>query len=221
MDKRFLAILAALVIIFVGIFAVSKNSSKSGTSSSTSTQPTSHIEGKGAKGVTMLEYGDYQCSVCEVYHTVVDEVVAKYSNDIYFQFRNLPLVSVHPNAYAAARAAEAAGLQGKYFEINRLLYQASNWQVWTVSTSPNSYFQNYAKTLGLDLNKFNSDISSTKVNDSINADLAEFKKTGQQSATPTFFIDGKYVSNSDLTDDNGPSLAKFSAKIDAAIAAKQ
>lgn len=220
MDKRFLGILAAIVIVFIGIFVLTKHDGSSSTSSSSSSQPTSHIEGKGAKNVTFMEYGDYQCPVCEAYHQVLEQVEAKYANDIYFQFRNLPLPSIHPNAYAAARAAEAAGLQGKYFEMHRLLYEQSNWQVWTNSKSPTSYFQSYAQQLKLDLNKFNSDMNSTQVNDFINADIAEFKKTGQQMATPTFFINGKYVDNKVLVDENGPSAAKISAQLDAAIAAQ-
>lgn len=220
MDKRFMAILAAIIIIFVGIFAFSKHSDNSNSSSSNG-QPTSHIEGKGSKSVTLVEYGDYQCPVCEAYHQILEQVEAKYTNDIYFQFRNLPLVSIHKNAYAAARAAEAAGQQNKYFEMHRQLYDATNWQAWTVSSSPTSYFQNYAQTLGLDLNKYNSDYNSNKVNDLINADIAEFNKTGQQMATPAFFLNGKYIANSSLADQNGPSVEKFSTLLDAEIAKKQ
>lgn len=215
-----MAILAAIIIIFVGIFAFSKHSNNSNSSSSNG-QPTSHIEGKGSKSVTLVEYGDYQCPVCEAYHQILEQVEAKYTNDIYFQFRNLPLVSIHKNAYAAARAAEAAGQQNKYFEMHRQLYDATNWQVWTVSSSPTSYFQNYAQTLGLDLNKYNSDYNSNKVNDLINADIAEFNKTGQQMATPAFFLNGKYVANTSLADQNGPSVEKFSTLLDAEIAKKQ
>lgn len=222
MDKRFLAILGVIVLIFIGIFAFSKHSNNSGgNTTSSSSQPTSHIEGKGAKNITLMEYGDYQCPVCQAYQIVLDQVEAKYANDVYFQFRNLPLSSIHPNAYAAARAAEAAGLQNKYFDMHRLLYETSNWQAWTTSSNPTSYFQNYAQQLNLDLDKFNSDSNSSKVNDYINADLSEYKKTGQQMATPAFFLDGKYIENKNLIDQNGPSFEKFAALLDAEIAKKQ
>jgi protein-disulfide isomerase len=228
MDKRFLSVLAAIVIIFIGIFVFTKHDSSTGSSSTT--QPTSHIEGKGAKNVTLMEYGDYQCPVCEAYFVTLEQVQAKYGDDISFQFRNLPLTSIHKNAYAAARSAEAAGLQNKYFEMHDLLYQESNWQAWTVSNNPTSFFQNYAHQLNLDLNKFNSDMNSSHVNDLINADQEQFPKdfkaaTGSYDAaknlaTPTFFINGKYVDNKDLADENGPSAVKFSTQLDAAIAAK-
>lgn len=221
MDKRFLVILASLVVIFGGIFVVSQNSGNKNSNGS-GAQATNHVEGKGQKGITLLEYGDYQCPVCEAYHTVVDEVQTKYANDVYFQFRNLPLSSIHPNAFAAARAAEAAGMQNKYFEMHRLLYDQVNWQNWTNSSSPVNFFNTYAQQLGLNVDQFKTDYSSSAVNDAINADIAEFKKTGQEMATPSFFLDGTYIPNGQLADQNGrPQLDKFSTVIDAAIAKKQ
>lgn len=220
MDRRFLTILAILVVIFGGIFIVSQKSSNN--TSSNGAQPTNHIEGKGQKGVTLVEYGDYQCPVCEAYHAVLDQVESKYTNDVYFQFRNLPLPSIHPNAFAAARAAEAAGLQNKYFEMHRLLYDANNWQTWTSSSNSVTLFESYASQLGLNINQFKSDYASSKVNDSINADIAAFKKTGKEMGTPTFFLDGTYLDNTKLADQNGrPQAEKFQALLDAEIAKQQ
>src|SRR3954468_1948534 len=129
MDRRFLGILAVIVIIFIGIFAFSQHSNDSSSGSSSKTQPTNHVTGEGKKNVTLLEYGDFQCPVCESYYPVVKQVVDQFSQDIHFQFRNLPLVQIHPNAFAAARAAEAASLQGKYWQMHDTLYEQSNWQV--------------------------------------------------------------------------------------------
>ena len=219
MDKRFLTILAALVVIFGGIFVISQHSNnKSGGSA---TPATSHIEGKGQKGVTLVEYGDFQCPVCEAYEPVVEQVRSTYTDQIFFQFRNLPLPSVHPNAFAAARAAEAAGLQNKYFPMHDMLYESANWQRWTTSSSPVNFFGDYAKQLGLNVDQFKADYASDKVNDSINADIREFKKTNQQMGTPTFFLDGEYQANSKLADQNGrPQFEKFKTIIDAEIAKK-
>jgi protein-disulfide isomerase len=217
MDKRFLGILAVLAIVFIGIFAVSQHSgstSSSNGSSSGSGQPTSHIQGQGSKGVTLVEYGDYECPICGAYYQPLkDALTPALLQQIHFQFRNLPLVSIHQNAFAGARAAEAAGLQGKYWEMHDLLYQ--NQQAWSSSSDPLSFYKNYAKQLGLNMNQFNSDYSSSKVNDAVNADLAAFKKTGQQEATPTFFLDGKYVNNTTLSDPStgAPSSAKITQTI--------
>jgi protein-disulfide isomerase len=225
MDRRFLTILAVLVIAFIGIFAVSKNSNNdnSGTKNS-SAQPTNHVEGLGQKSVTLVEYGDYQCSVCYAYYPTVKQVTQQFSDQIHFQFRNLPLTSLHPNAFAGARAAEAAGLQGKYWEMHDVLYEnqdPSGQTGWVASRTPlDSYFAGYAKGLNLDVNQFKTDYASTKVNDAINADLSAFEKTHQQMATPTFFIDGQYIPYSDLVDPSTgrPSVDKFASVINAEIA---
>ena len=221
MDKRFLAILAAITIIFGGIFIVSQHSStKSGTGPS-AVQASNHLIGDGAKNVTLVEYGDYQCPICEAYEPVVEQVRAAYPN-IHFQFRNLPLPSLHPNAFSAARTAEAASLQNKFWEMHDTLYNQTNWQGWTVSTSPIDLFKAYAQQLGLDVNKFQADFASEKINSTIKADLDAFKKTGQQQATPSFFLDGAYLENSKLTDQNNrPLFAKFQAVLDAEIAKQQ
>jgi protein-disulfide isomerase len=219
MSKRFLAILVA-VVVGLGLLFWFTGGNKSNSSNGSGSQPTNHIQGTGAKGVTLVEYGDFQCPVCEAYYPVVKQVTTQFSNDIFFQFRNLPLIQIHQNAFAAARAAEAADKQGKYWEMHDMLYAQTNWQVWTQSSSPQTLFDGYAQQLGLDVTKFKQDYASTEVNNLINADLSEFDKTGQQKATPSFFINGKYVANSALVDSNGPSAAKFSAAINAAIAAK-
>ena len=221
MDKRFLGILGALVIIFVGIFAISQKSStnNSNTNSGSNSQATKHVIGQGQKGVTLVEYGDYECPICEAYYLPLKQAASQNSTDIYFQFRNLPLTAIHQNAFAAARAAEAAGLQNKYWEMHDKLYENQNQ--WASASNPQTFFNTYAQAIGLNLNQFKQDYASSKVNDSINADLAEFNKTSQDKATPTFFLDGKYVPNSEFVDAQGaPSADKITALIKAEIAKK-
>jgi protein-disulfide isomerase len=220
MDKRFLGILAFIVVIFIAIFGFSKHSSNSSSGSTSKTQATNHVTGQGKKNVTFMEYGDYQCPVCESYYLPVKEAVDQLSPDIHFQFRNLPLVQIHPNAFAAARAAEAASLQNKYWQMHDILYDQTNWQAWTTSRDPVSFFNTYAQQLGLNVNQFKTDYSSSKVNDVINADLEAFRQTGQEMATPAFFIDGKFINNTEVSDSNGPSADKIVSLINAEIAKK-
>lgn len=221
MSNRFLAIVIAIIVVLGGVFWFSKHKAAAPSAGGNSTvQPTNHVTGNGKKGVTLVEYGDYECPVCESYYTTVKQVTTQFSDDIYFQFRNLPLSAIHQNAFAAARAAEAAAKQNKFWEMHDMLYESSNWQSWTNSSNPKTYFDSYAQQLGLNVTQFDSDYASSEVNDLINADLNEFKKTGQEQATPTFFINGKYVSNQDLVDSNGPSASKFADAINAAIAAQ-
>jgi protein-disulfide isomerase len=223
MDRRFLTILAALVLIFVGIFAFSKHSSNSGNSNKTGSTnlPTSHITGQGKENVTLMEYGDYQCPVCGAYYQPLKDAVNQLQDKIYFQFRNLPLVALHPNAFSAARAAEAAGLQNKYWQMHDMLYE--NQPAWSATNQPLTLFAGYAQQLGLNVDQFKKDYASAKANDAINADLNAFNKTGQEMATPSIFIDGKHVDLAKLTDPstNLPTADKIVQVVNAEIAAKK
>ena len=219
MDKRFLAIIGVIVVLFVGI--VIYNNHKGNNNSGNAGQPTNHVEGDLTSKVTLVEYGDYECPVCESYFTTVQQVQEQFNSQIKFQFRNLPLSSIHPNAIAGARAAEAADLQGKFWQMHDMLYTAQNWDEWSTSSNPEPYFWNYAADLGLNVSKFKTDFASTEVNNRIQADLAAFSKTGEQEATPTFFLNGKYVPNSELVDPSSqePSVAQFTKVIDAELKA--
>jgi protein-disulfide isomerase len=217
MSKQFWGVIVVIILVFVGIFALSgsksDNSGSNGNSKNASSkQPTSHTKGTGTTGVKFVEYGDFECPYCEQYSTTVDSVVQEYGDRITFQFRNFPLTSLHRNAFAAARAAEAAGLQNKYWEMHDALYQASNWQDWTNASNPNKFFDTYAKQLGLNTAQFQKDFASNQVNDLINADMAEGNKL-DITGTPTFFVDGKKV-----TINNTPDA--FKKVIDAAITSK-
>ena len=218
MDKRFVAILAGLVIVFGAIFIFSQKSDEATTT--TKGQPTSHIIGKSKSNLTLIEYIDYQCASCEAFYQPLNQIIERYRDRVYFQYRNLPLIQIHPNAFSAARAAEAAGLQGKYFEMHDQLYEPANWQVWTKAQDPVPSYEAYAQTIGLDTQRFKADFASEQVNDAINADIAEFKKSGRPMATPTFFLAGQPLENNQLVDaDTGqPSAAKLAAIIDAALA---
>lgn len=213
MDKRFLLILGVIVAIFGGILFMNSRDKTTVTA-----DPSNHVAGKLDSKVTLLEYGDFQCPACAAYAPTVNAVREKYADRVKFQFRNLPLASLHPNAIGAARAAESASLQGKFWEMHDLLYLQSNWSVWTTATDPNSSFENYARQLSLDITKFKTDFKSEAVNATINADIAEFDKTGADKATPTYFVNGKQIELKDLSDDKGPSVDKFSAVLDKALA---
>jgi protein-disulfide isomerase len=224
MDKRFLSILAGLVVIFGGIFVFSQhssNSSSSGSNNNSSTaKTTNHIQGEGSSGVTLQEYGDYECPICGAYYLPLKQVQSQMNKEIFFQFSNLPLVQIHPNAFAGARAAEAADLQGKYWQMHDKLYE--NQSSWSTAANPLEFFKTYAKDLGLNITKFAADYASSTANDRINADLAAFGKTNQPQATPTFFLDGKVLDNKDVSNPQtgAPDVNKFVAVINAEIAKK-
>ena len=220
MDRRFLAIIGIIVVGFFGVLLFGNHKSDNGGSSGNAAQATNHVEGKLDSKVTLLEYGDYECPVCESYFQTVQQVQQKYNATVKFQFRNLPLLQIHPNAVAGARAAEAADMQGKFWQMHDLLYSSQNWNEWSTASKPDTFFRTYAQELGLNVNTFMSDFASSAANDRIQADLGAFAKTHQQEATPTFFLNGKYIANSKLVDAGGaPSLDAFSQLIDAELKA--
>lgn len=151
-----------------------------------------HVFGSAAQKVTLIEYGDYQCPGCESVYPAIKEITDKYKDKLTFVFRNMPLTNLHPNALAAATAAEAAGMQGKYYEYHDLLYD--NQDAWkdAPASGRTSTFEGYAKQLGLDVNKFKSDLSSSQVSDKINRDRAT-AKTFDVTSTPTVILNGQKV----------------------------
>lgn len=206
MSKTFWAVLAIIVLIFGGIIVFNKDDS----ATSNNVQPTNHTKGEGKSGVTLVEYADFQCPYCAQYHPLISQVAEKYKEQIKFQYRHLPLLQVHKHAFAAARASEAADKQGKFWEMYDLIFQ--NQQTWSVSNDATKIFEQYATQLGLNLTKYKKDAASPEVNDIINADIAEFKKTKEAMSTPTLFLDGKKI--------QATTLEEFSKLIDEAIAAK-
>lgn len=211
-----MVILGVIVVLFGGLIFWNTQKSDPAT---TGVSATNNVMGKLDSKVTFLEYGDFQCNACQAYNPTVDAVRQKYADRVNFQFRNLPLPSLHPNAIGAARAAEAAAKQGKFWQMHDALYKSANWQVWIGASDPNVLFEQYARQIGLNETQFKKDFISSSTNEAINADIAEFKKTGQQMATPTFFINGKYIPLSSLVDSNGSaSVDSFSKLLDAELA---
>lgn len=150
------------------------------------------VFGKADSKVTLIEYGDYQCPGCGDEHYVVKKILEEYKGQIRFVFRNFPLTGIHPNAKAAAGAVEAAGLQGKYWEMHNKIYESqSAWSNLGINER-NDMFASYAKALKLDVDKFNSDIASVSVNDKISYDTALGNKAAVKG-TPTFYLNDKLI----------------------------
>lgn len=148
-----------------------------------------HVFGKSDSKVIMIEYGDFQCPGCGNVHPTVKELTEKYKDKIAFVFRNLPITTIHPNARAAAAAAEAAGLQGKYWEMHNALYEdQAGWENLSANDR-GGYFASLAEDQGLDAGRFKSDMESVNINQKINFDRALATKVGAE-ATPSFYLNG-------------------------------
>jgi protein-disulfide isomerase len=207
MDKKFILILAVIVAAFVGFLTFGD---KSSAPASVATSGSNHVYGNPAASVEIVEFGDFQCPACGQFFPIVKEIKQKYDGKIKFVYKNFPLDSIHPNARAAHRSAEAAGNQGKFFEMHDLLYE--NQRDWQSSRAAKTFFEGYAKQIGLDMTRFEADFAAEQTNAVINADSAEGKDK-KVSGTPTFFINGKKYENNELG-----SVALFSAKIDELLA---
>jgi len=175
-----------------------------------------HVTGNASGKILFIEYGDYQCPSCGGAYTNVKSILEENGNDITFIFRNFPLTTVHPNARAAAAAAEAAGLQGKFWEMHDKLYEGqSDWENLD-GTKRTNMFKTYATSLGLDVSKFESDLSAKQVTQKINFDLAVGKAV-DVNATPTFFLNGEKLDDKTSSGIVQSDLTDIKAKLDSLI----
>lgn len=151
---------------------------------------TSHMTGKKDAKVTFVEFGDFQCPACAAAAPNIEKLMDDYkgNDNVNFVFRNFPLDTIHPNAHIGSEAAEAAGEQGKFWEMYKVLYEKQT--EWSVASSPIDYFVSYAQQLGLNVDQFRSSVTARKFSDIINTDYSDGEKAGVNS-TPTIFINGE------------------------------
>jgi protein-disulfide isomerase len=169
-----------------------------------------HIRGNPNAPVTLEEFGDFQCPPCGNAAVYIDQLVKEYHPNLKLVFRNLPL-PVHKYAREAALAAEAAGLQGRYWEMHDVLYREQ--AVWSKADNARELFDSYAGMLGLNLNQFKKDTASDKVRQRIESDVERANSLGV-SSTPTVFINNQELAPNEKTP------AGLRAKIDAALKQK-
>ena len=130
-----------------------------------------HIKGNPDATVTLTEYGDFQCPACGQFYPIVKSTLDQYGSQIRFEFKNFPLTTIHPYALSAAKAAEAAGVQGKFFEMHDKLFE--NQKAWSASASPAAFYVQYAQELGLDVNLFKQHMRASLIEDEIKKDSKE------------------------------------------------
>ncbi len=153
----------------------------------------SHYRGtKLQNKVTLIEFGDFQCPACEASFPIIEKVMDHYKDnpDFTFVFRNFPLTSIHPNAQLSAEASEAAGEQGKFWEMYARLYQAQN--DWAEINDPLDTFVSYTEGLGINKDQFKSALQNAKFRTRVNEDVNDANKLGVDS-TPTFYLNGEKI----------------------------
>ena len=166
------------------------------------------VLGNPTSEVVLIEYGDFQCPACAAANPGINAIMKQYGETVAFVFRNFPLTSRHPNAKAAAAAAESAGQQGKYWEMHDKIYENQTQWSGLSGTERTDFFMSYAQQLGLDEAQFKADFESESVAQKISFDQALGKKIGVNS-TPAFYIGGNQVDSEiikNLQQDSGDSL---------------
>lgn len=143
---------------------------------------------KDAK-VTLIEYADFQCPACGYYHPIVKRLGQEFKN-LSIVYRYFPLPQ-HNNALPSAQAAEAAGQQGKFWEMHDMLF--ANQNSWAGSNSPEEIFTAYAQTLNLDIAKFKTDFNSAETKTKIQTVYQS--GASEIDGTPTFFLNNKKIQN--------------------------
>jgi protein-disulfide isomerase len=202
--KRYLpfVIIAAVLVAAIGAGAFLFRSTQpqpSTTSSPTGSPIASPTAVTPRSVVTIEEFGDYQCPPCGALHPTVKNLKNEYGDRVRFVFYHYPLTQIHKHALEAAHAAAAAGLQGRFWEMHNLLYESQN--VWSEANDLRPIVVNFARQLGLDVERFTRDMDGARVDALVSADVRRANSMGV-NATPTLFIDGQLIENEKLTVEN-------------------
>jgi protein-disulfide isomerase len=192
-ETKIILAVMGIVLVAIGILISFVNSSRMDPAAIMEriVHEDSHRVGEGP--VQVVEFGDYQCPACAQTNPDVERLKKEYEGKVTFVYSHFPLPG-HPNARPAAEAAEAAGEQGKFWEMHSKLFDTQTQ--WASVADPTSLFAQYAEELKLDREKFTEDLKADKYKDRINRDQSDGYAVGV-SGTPTFFINGKQQSSFD------------------------
>ncbi len=141
-----------------------------------------HVRGSPA-GHLIIEYGDYECPYSRQAFHAIEQVERQLGGTMRFAFRHFPLTGIHPHAFAAAAAAEAAAVQGRFWDMHELLFHRQK-------ALEDGDLRGYAAQVGLDVAAFDRDRAGTAVADRIRRDMDSGLASGQVLGTPALFIDG-------------------------------
>lgn len=142
-----------------------------------------HIYGNVNAPLELVEYGDYECPFCGQAYPIVKSIQDKLGSDLKFIFRNFPLRKIHPHAYPAAVATEAAARQGKFWEMHDIIFENQK------TLEPDNILV-FANHLGLDMVRFQKDILDENLYLKARKDFESGMKSGV-NRTPTFFVNGR------------------------------
>jgi len=152
-----------------------------------------HIKGNPDVEFVLVEYSDLECPACKNTAPILDTLTETFADQLAIEYRHFPLTTIHPNALEAARATEAAAVQGKFWEMHDKLFETQGVaSEWTQSFNPEKYFIEYAEELGLNVDRFRFDLESDEIADRVRADIDAGKDAGV-TGTPGFTLNGEIV----------------------------
>jgi protein-disulfide isomerase len=212
--RRFALPLIILGVTLILILLIAVGGGSSGTdynSGKATEQPISEdwVRGNPAAKVVLIEYSDFQCPACKAYEPLLRQAESLFESNVAFVYRHFPLTQLHANADLAARASEAAGKQGKFWEMHDALFD--HHDSWENMLNAESTFLGYAQQIGLNLDQFKSDLTSSEVKQAAADDYARGVRAGVQG-TPSFILNGKLLTQ------NPQNLAEFKLLLDTALA---
>lgn len=149
-----------------------------------------HVLGPASAPAHLEEFGDFQCPPCGLFHPILQQMHAEFGDRLSITFREFPLVPAHQHALAAASAAEAAGLQGKFWEMHDLIYE--HQADWKDQFDVRPIFEGYAKQIGLDVDRYKRDMNGEVVAQRIFQDGKRGHSLGVKG-TPTVFLNGREI----------------------------
>lgn len=141
-----------------------------------------HIQGNANAAIELVEYGDYQCPHCGRAYPIIKSIQGKMGDALKFVFRNFPLAEIHPHAVNAAKASEAAALQGKFWEMHDYIFEHQNRLNYPLLVR-------YASLLGLNVEQFENDFAKRELARKIDDDFESGVRSGV-NGTPSFYING-------------------------------
>jgi protein-disulfide isomerase len=205
----YLIVVTVALITFGSGFALYRAKKPVPASAPPTSAPASgnHVRGSKSAALTIEEFGDFQCPPCSIMATALKKIEEEYGSRVRLVFHHFPL-PVHVHAREAAIAAEAADLQGKFWEMHDVLYREQS--LWSKAEKAGPLFEGYAQTLGLDIERLKKDIQDPTVIARVDADH-ELGSSRGVTSTPTLFLNGVVVPADQL---NPASLHKA---IDAAL----
>ncbi len=185
------SVVLGTVLLLIGIIKIADTPAYESSILSDSVAESDWVKGNREAKTILVEYSDFQCPACRYYHPWLNQLLQKMGEDVAFVYRHFPLPQ-HKNAEPAAWAAEAAGMQDKFWEMYDLIFETQD--AWSNVRGVTDIFGEYAEDLDLDVERFINDLESKDIKNKVeNSYLSGIQS--RVNSTPTFFLNGVKIQN--------------------------